>query len=273
MNHASDLFSLSGRVAVVTGATGNLGPLWIETLLEAGARVFAVDRPRVFQLQQMQALYDRFGDQNFCAAPADVRDRQALEDAACGCAVRFGPPTVLVNSAGIDQPPASTARPALLEDVPADLCREVLEVNALGLFLCCQVFGGLMARSGGGSIVNIGSLYASHSPDARYYAHIPSDPPFLKPPAYGASKAAVGAFTRYVAAHWAAQGVRANMLSPGGVLGGQDQRFLEAFTSRVPMGRMAQPGDLKGPLLFLASDASRYVTGQELIVDGGYTVW
>jgi NAD(P)-dependent dehydrogenase (short-subunit alcohol dehydrogenase family) len=130
-----------------------------------------------------------------------------------------------------------------------------------------------MAAAGRGSIVNIGSLYAAVSPDARFYDHLPADPPFLKPPAYGASKAALVNLTRYLATHWAPRGVRVNALSPGGVEGGQDAEFKRKFVARVPLGRMAEPRDLSGPLIFLASDASSYVTGVELRVDGGFTAW
>jgi NAD(P)-dependent dehydrogenase (short-subunit alcohol dehydrogenase family) len=111
------------------------------------------------------------------------------------------------------------------------------------------------------------------SPDAHFYDHLPSDPPFLKPPAYGASKAALVNLTRYFAAHWGPHGVRVNALSPGGVEGGQDPEFRRKFIARVPLGRMAAAQDLRGPLIFLASDASAYVTGIELRVDGGFTSW
>jgi NAD(P)-dependent dehydrogenase (short-subunit alcohol dehydrogenase family) len=130
-----------------------------------------------------------------------------------------------------------------------------------------------MARNGRGSIVNIGSLYGSVAPDPRFYEHIEVDPPFLKPPAYGMSKGAVAALTRYLAVMWGPTGVRVNTLSPGGVLGDQDPAFREKFTDRVPMRRMATAADLTGPLIFLASDMSRYVTGRELLVDGGYVCW
>jgi len=130
-----------------------------------------------------------------------------------------------------------------------------------------------MAKAGRGSIINIGSLYASVSPDAHFYDHIVSDPPFLKPPAYGASKAAVVNLTKYFATAWGPRGVRVNTLSPGGVLGAQDDQFKSKFNARVPLGRMALHQDLIGPLQFLASDASAYVTGAELRVDGGFTAW
>jgi NAD(P)-dependent dehydrogenase (short-subunit alcohol dehydrogenase family) len=130
-----------------------------------------------------------------------------------------------------------------------------------------------MAKARRGSIVNIGSLYASVAPDPRFYDHIRSDPPFLKPPAYGASKAAVVNLTKYFATAWGPYGVRVNTLSPGGVLGAQDEQFKRKFCERVPLGRMAVYDDLVGPLQFLASDASSYVTGAELRVDGGFTAW
>ena len=130
-----------------------------------------------------------------------------------------------------------------------------------------------MCERGEGAIINIGSLYAGVSPDARFYDHLECAPPFLKPPAYGASKAALVNLTKYLAAHWAPYGVRVNSLSPGGVLGGQDEEFKRKFCARVPMERMAETGDLVGPLLFLASRASSYVTGIDLRVDGGFTVW
>ncbi len=160
-----------------------------------------------------------------------------------------------------------------MEDIPLAVNREIFEVNTLGLFLVSQVFGAAMVQAGRGSIINIGSLYASVSPDSRFYDHIASDPPFLKPPAYGASKAAVVNLTRYLATHWAPYGVRVNTLSPGGVQGGQDQDFKRKFCNRVPLGRMAEGEDLRGPLIFLASRASAYVTGINLNVDGGFTAW
>jgi NAD(P)-dependent dehydrogenase (short-subunit alcohol dehydrogenase family) len=149
----------------------------------------------------------------------------------------------------------------------------MVEVNLLGTFQMTQVFGSHMAERGSGSIINIGSLYASVSPDQRLYEHMPGDLPFLKSPAYGASKAAVVNMTRYFAVLWGPRGVRVNTLSPGGVLAGQDDQFKQKYGARVPLGRMAQADDLKGPLVFLASSASSYVTGHELKVDGGYTAW
>jgi NAD(P)-dependent dehydrogenase (short-subunit alcohol dehydrogenase family) len=268
-----DLFSLNGEVAVVTGALGKLGPIWIDTLLEAGAKVFALDHPDARASEAFKKLQARFGDRQLQLAFADVKVREAVEDVSQKCLDALGVPSILVNNAGIDQPPGQQDNACCLEEIPFELNREVFEVNALGLFLVTQVIGGQMVKAGRGSIINIGSLYASVSPDSRFYDHIECDPPFLKPPAYGASKAAVVNMTRYLATLWAPCGVRVNALSPGGVSGDQDPEFRRKFCERVPLGRMAEDADLRGPMLFLASSASAYVTGIELVVDGGFTAW
>ncbi len=266
-------FRLDHDVAVVTGALGKLGPIWVEALLDAGARVLAIDRPGQAPGEAFAGLSRQFNDSRLRLAEADVRDQSALETARDDCIEAFGVPTVLVNNAGIDQPPDQQAGGCRMEDVPIEINRTIFEVNTLGLFLVSQVFGSVMVKAGRGSIINIGSLYASVSPDNRFYDHIESEPPFLKPPAYGASKAAVVNLTRYLATQWAPHGVRVNTLSPGGVLGEQDMDFKRKFCDRVPLGRMATAGDLTGPIVFLASRASDYITGINLNVDGGFMAW
>lgn len=264
-------FRLDGRVAVVTGALGNLGPVWSRALLEAGATVVGLDLPGTPPSDAFTRLQAAHGASRLTLLGASVTDRDALA-AACERVVRTaGTPAVLVNNAGIDAPPAAAGGGHRLEDIPIEVNRRIFEVNTLGLFQVIQVFGSVMAEARRGSIINIGSLYASVAPDARFYDHI--SPPFLKPPAYGASKAAVVNLTKYLAAAWGPAGVRVNTLSPGGVLGGQDEEFKRKFCGRVPLGRMALHDDLIGPLQFLASDASAYVTGVELRVDGGFTAW
>jgi len=229
---------LAGEVALVTGARGRLGPVWTAALQAAGADVIGID-----------------------VEDADVRDRAALEALRDGLGAA---PTILVNNAGIDQPPDAGAQ-AVLDH--ADFLR-VLDVNLAGAFNAMLVFGEPMAAAGRGAIVNIGSLYASISPEPSFYDHMEG---FLKPPAYGASKAGLVQLTKYFARLWGSRGVRVNALSPGGVRGGQDDEFLRKYCARVPLGRMAEADDLGGPLVFLASDAARYLTGHELRVDGGFT--
>lgn len=244
---------LAGRVAVVTGALGRLGPVWVSGLVAAGMRVVGIDV-------------------NDGESEAELLEKASVADAAAVRAVRdevvraFGPPALLVNNAGVDQPPDLDAAADGLEALSADEFLRVLDVNLRGTFVCSQLFGTAMRDAGGGVIVNIGSLYASISPVPSFYDHLPG---FVKPPAYGASKAGVVQLTKWLARHLAP--VRVNVLSPGGVRGGQDAEFVRKYCERVPLARMAEPGDLLGPLMFLASEASRYVTGQELRVDGGFT--
>ena len=265
-------FSLDDEVAVVTGALGRLGPVWAEALLDAGARVAALDVPDARPSGAFAALAGRAGArlQRF---DCDITDRASIEAAAQRVGADLGEPVVLVNNAGVDQPPDAGGNRSRIEQLPLEQFRRMVEVNLLGTFQVTQVFGGRMAEQGRGSIVNIGSLYASVAPDQRFYDHLAGDLPFLKSPAYGASKAGVVNMTKYFSTLWGPRGVRVNALSPGGVLGGQDEAFLRKYGARVPLGRLAQPGDLSGPLVFLASSASSYVTGHELRVDGGFTAW
>lgn len=263
---------LSDRVAVVSGPSGNLGPVWCDTLLGAGAHVVGLDlaaEPDA-ALAAVLARHDR---RRYTAVAADVTDRAGLEAALSVCVRVAGPPSVVVNNAGVDRPPSRDGGSWRFADIPDEVSAAVLGVNAHGTLRVCQVFGSAMADLGRGSVVNIGSMYGGVAPDPRLYEHIPLDPPFLKPPAYGMSKAGVAALSRYLAALWGPSGVRVNTLSPGGVLGAQDGVFRARFGARVPLRRLADPADLAGPLLFLASDLSRYVTGTELVVDGGYTCW
>jgi NAD(P)-dependent dehydrogenase (short-subunit alcohol dehydrogenase family) len=253
---------LAGAVAIVTGALGKLGPVWIAALADAGATVVGID-----------ARADGAEAPRGCSAleTGDVAERESLEAVRDRVLADHGVPSVLVSNAGIDQPPGSTDRTYRIEDVPLDDFRRTLDVNLAGVFNSTQVFGAPMRDAGRGSIVNIGSLYASIAPEPRFYDHIEADPPFLKPAAYGASKAGVINLTRYFARLWGPHGVRVNALSPGGVAGGQDDEFVRKYSARVPLGRMADASELAAPLVFLASDASRYVTGHELRVDGGFT--
>jgi NAD(P)-dependent dehydrogenase (short-subunit alcohol dehydrogenase family) len=243
---------LAGRVAIVTGALGNLGPVWSSALERAGMVVVGIDVQAAPSGSRARIEH------------ADVRDRASLRRVLELVVREHETPSVLVNNAGIDFAPSAGGG-----GQEETAFRETVDVNLVGVFNSTETFGGAMRDAGRGSIVNIGSLYASVAPDPSLYDHL--EPPFVKPAAYGASKAAVVNLTRYFARLWGPDGVRVNALSPGGVLAAQDDEFRRKFCARVPLGRMAEPADLVGPLLFLASDASSYVTGAELRVDGGFT--
>ncbi|MGE0592518.1 MAG: SDR family oxidoreductase [Vicinamibacterales bacterium] len=265
-------FGLSNQVAIVTGACGRLGPVWVESLLEAGARVAAFDLPGASVSEGFERLWAGAGDA-MRRYDCDITSRESVEAAVRGVVDDLGEPTVLVNNAGLDQPPDSGGTRSTIDRLPFEQFARMVEVNLLGTFQMIQLVGSRMAARSGGSIINIGSLYASVSPDQRFYDHMPGQPPFLKTPAYGASKAGVVNLTKYFATLWGPAGVRVNTLSPGGVLGGQDEQFKAKYGTRVPLGRLATADDLKGPLVFLASSAAAYVTGHELRVDGGFTAW
>ena len=267
------VFRLDDDVAVVTGALGRLGPVWIEALIHAGAKVAALDLPASEPSAAFEALLARVDSTQLVKVDCDITDRSTVEAALKKVTSQLGCPTVLVNNAGLDQPPDKPASRHRVSELPVELFSQMVAVNLTGTFLVTQVIGGEMASRGRGSVVNIGSLYASVSPDQRFYDHLTGEPPFLKTPAYGASKAAVVNLTKYFATLWGPQGIRVNTLSPGGVKASQDERFLEKYGQRVPLGRMAESGDLGGPLVFLASEASAYVTGINLRVDGGFTAW
>lgn len=268
----NDRFRLDGQVAVVTGACGKLGPVWVGALVDAGARVAALDLAGVSPSNAFTTVAASAG-RSVQRFDCDITNRESIEQAAAAVTRELGVARVLVNNAGVDQPPDKAGARHHLHELPLQQIRAMMEVNLLGTLQVMQVFGAAMAEQGGGSIVNIGSLYASVSPDPGFYSHLAGNAPFLKSPGYGASKAGVVALSKYFATHWADRGVRVNTLSPGGVLAAQDEEFRAKYGARVPLRRMAVDEDLKGPLIFLASTASSYVTGHELRVDGGFTAW
>ena len=281
----SPTFSLSGKVAVVTGATGLLGRRHCAALAAAGAHVVATD----LDAAACTALAGELsgGAASGPAAPAAAASEalglaaditlpdqvKALRDAVLA---RFGRIDVLVNNAALNEKvesPLAAGEVLRFENFPLDLWEGSLKVNVTGTFLCCQLLGGEMARQGAGSIVNVASTYAIVAPDQSLYRQPDGTQTFFKSAAYPTTKGAVLALTRFLAAYWGRSGVRVNALSPGGVENGQDEGFVSRYSARTPLGRMADPADYQGALVFLASDASSYMTGANLVVDGGWTAW
>ncbi len=205
----------------------------------------------------------------------DVTDRGAIERATDEVAREWGTPHVLVNAAALDSPPdAPPEEVGPVEKYPEESFDEVMDVNVKGTFLCCQVMGARMAAEGRGSIVNISSVYGMLSPVQDLYEfRRRGGEEFFKPIAYSVSKSALYNLTRYLATYWAKSGVRVNTLTLAGVWNDQPKEFLEAYTARMPLGRMAEAREVVGPVVFLASDASSYVTGANLVADGGWTAW
>ncbi len=269
-----DLFGLDGRVAVVTGGLGQLGRRFTLALLDRGARVAVLDA-RVDD----PVVSERFGDarlrDGLRFVRADITSRASLEQALAEIEQAFGTPHVLVNNAALDSPPgAPAAENGPFEEYPEASWDRVLEVNLKGTFLCCQVVGGRMAAAGRGTIVNVSSIYGLVSPNQSIYEYRRQrGEVFYKPVAYSASKSGVLNLTRYLATYWAPRGVRVNTVTFAGVFNGQDAEFLRSYEPHVPLGRMAREEEYVGPLVFLASDASSYMTGANLVVDGGWTAW
>jgi NAD(P)-dependent dehydrogenase (short-subunit alcohol dehydrogenase family) len=257
------LFDLEGRVAVVTGGLGQLGSVYVAGLVERGMRV------AVFDVAEGEV------PENARAFAIDVTDRAAIEAAEREVESVWGAPHLLVNNAALDSPPDAPAEEVgPFETYPETSFDEVLDVNVKGAFLCCQVVGGAMAREGRGSIVNVSSIYGLLSPVQDLYEFRRArGETFVKPVAYSVSKSAVLNLTRYLATYWARSGVRVNSLTLAGVWNDQPAEFLEAYSARVPMGRMLDAEEALGALVFLASDASSYVTGANVVVDGGWSAW
>jgi NAD(P)-dependent dehydrogenase (short-subunit alcohol dehydrogenase family) len=273
-------FSLAGRTAIVTGAAGLLGRQHCRALADAGALVVATDLDAAAceaVAAELRAESAGRGAGPVLAVPADITSAaslQVLRDAALRISDRID---VLVNNAASNdrfEDAAAAAALSRFEAYPVEAFRRALDVNVTGTFLACQVLGAEMARRGAGSIINIASTYGMVGPDQRIYRRPDGTQGFWKSPVYPASKGAVLAFTRFLATTWADRGVRVNSLSPGGVAQpGQEPYFVDSYAGRTPLGRMAQAHELRGAIVFLASDASSYVTGSNLVVDGGWTAW
>ena len=257
------LFDLSGRVGIVTGGLGQLGSVYVNGLVERGMKV------AVFDVAQ-GAVAD--GARAFVV---DVTDRAAVEQALREVEKQWGAPQLLVNNAALDSPPDAPAdEVGPFETYPEESLDAVLDVNVKGVVFCCQAVGAAMAREGRGSIVNISSIYGMLSPVQELYAfRRERGETFVKPVAYSLSKSAVLNLTRYLATYWAGAGVRVNTLTLGGVRNDQASEFLDAYAARVPMRRMLDAREALGAVVFLASDASSYVTGANLVVDGGWSAW
>jgi NAD(P)-dependent dehydrogenase (short-subunit alcohol dehydrogenase family) len=257
------LFDLDGRVAVVTGGMGQLGSVYVAGLAQRGMRV---------------AVFDTASGEVPDGARAfevDVTDRASLDGAVRELESSWGVPHLLVNNAGLDSPPDAPAEEVgPFETYPEESFDSVMDVNVKGTFLCCQAIGGAMAREGRGSIVNVSSIYGLLSPVQDLYAfRRAGGETFVKPVAYSVSKSAILNLTRYLATYWAKDGVRVNTLTLAGVWNDQPPEFLEAYSARVPMGRMLKAEEAVGAVVFLASDASSYVTGSNVVVDGGWSAW
>jgi NAD(P)-dependent dehydrogenase (short-subunit alcohol dehydrogenase family) len=270
------LFSVRDKVVVVTGGFGQIGAEFVRSLHERGARVAVTSRSEVADPAARLGLDDPEG--RLLAVEMDITDQTSVDAGFDRVIATWGVPTVVVNNAGIDtQPSAPPEVSGPFEEFPVDVFREVVDTNLVGTFLVTQAAGRRMRDAGlGGSIVNVGSIYGMVSPVQDIYAYKAEDTgiPFIKPVAYSAAKSGLYNLTRYCATYWGRAGIRVNTLTPSGVRRDtQDEKFQANYIERMPIGRMAEADEYNGALVFLASDASTYMTGSNVVVDGGWTAW
>jgi 2-deoxy-D-gluconate 3-dehydrogenase len=266
-------FDLSGRVAVVTGGGGLLGGEFCGALAAAGAAVLVVDVDSA-KAEAAAARITAAGGQAL-ARPTDITQPDEVAAMAAAAIEQLGGFDILVNSAALDPKMDKGQREqhsSAFEDYDFGAWQRSLDVNLSGAFLCAQAAVRHMLGQGRGVIINICSTYGLVGPDQRIYQR-EGQPPTFKPVDYTVTKAGILGLTKYLATAYGARGIRCNALSPGGVQHEQDQQFVQAYSARTVLGRMAQPHELNAALLFLASDASSYMTGANLVVDGGWTAW
>lgn len=269
--------NLNGRVAVVTGAGGLLGSEHALALLEWGARVVLTDVNTVALAETASRLLSTYEQEKIFTVRMDVTNPSSIETAKEEILARLGSIDILVNNAAIDPKIRhdSLIESSRFENFPLEQWRFQLDVGLTGAFLCSRSFGGWMAANRGGVVLNIASDLSVFAPDQRIYRKegVPDNRQPVKPVTYSVIKTGLVGLTRYLATYWADKNVRVNALSPGGVYVNQPAAFVQKLTKLIPIGRMARRDEYHGAVQFLCSDASSYMTGQNIVMDGGRSVW
>lgn len=267
----AELFDLRGRVAIITGGAGLLGYHHAAILASAGARVVLLDLPGAKPASRAQQLMDEYGSEAF-GLESDITSESSVENARDVILEKFGRIDILINNAAnnpkVEDGNTSWSR---LENFPLEIWEADIGVGLTGAFLCSRVFGSEMAKRKSGVILNVASDLALIAPDQRLYRveGLPEDRQPVKPVTYSVVKTALIGLTRYLATYWSGANIRVNAISPGGVFNGQSDVFLSRLKQLIPMERMADKDEYQGAILFLCSDASSYMTGANLVIDGG----
>ena len=274
-----ELFDVTGKICIVTGGLGQIGKNLAGALYDRDARVAIFSAHPTPERIEKIFPSEKYDAERLKVYQVDINNKESIETALDQvCELWKDAPDVLVNCAGIDtQPSAPPEVSGPFEKFPEEVFREVVDVNLVGTFLMTQAVGARMVEAGKeGSIINIGSIYGMVSPiqDIYKYKEERTGIPFIKPVAYSAAKSGVYNLTRYCATYWGKKGIRVNTLTPAGVWRDtQDETFIRNFTERMPMGRMSREDEYNGAVIFLASKASSFMTGANLVIDGGWTAW
>lgn len=276
MNGVLNSFKLDGQVIIVTGGAGLLGKQYTRAIAEAGGIPIAADINANKAVKAAETIGSETGMKTL-GSYIDVTDKDSVNALVKKVLKRFGRIDGLVNNAGIDpkfENLNANEHTNSFEDYPLDLWNQSLAVNLTGMFLCSQAVATTMLAKGKGSIVNIASTYGLVGPDQRLYQKIdPKSPKNYKPVTYSVSKSAVLGLTRYLATYWASKNIRVNTLTPGGVYNNHDDEFVKRYSYSTPLGRMAKKSEYNAAVVFLLSDAASYMTGGNLVIDGGWTAW
>lgn len=269
------IYDLSGRVAIITGGAGMLGVMHTEAIAEAGGCPVLADINEAAAVSEAKRIAEIYGVPCL-GVKVDITSKEEVQALCSVVLERYGRIDILINNAANDpkvKPGESSW--SRFENFTLEQWSQDIAVGLTGAFLCSRVIGGEMARRGGGVILNIASDLGVIAPDQRIYAKdgLSVEQQAVKPVSYSVVKHALIGLAKYLATYWAEENIRVNVLSPGGVQADQPKEFIEKFSYRVPMGRMARRDEYKGAVLFLVSDASSYMTGANLIIDGGKTCW